>query len=259
MWRFIEIIFLGSNQSEGIHVLSLNGNHHLLVVSKSHPFTFYLFFSVELCKFLFSFYRTGCAMFPKKSGREKTCTRVEFGPSKIDGHSMVTVVLFSQCTWYAQNYNSFLNLQDMCNIIQVNVNISNTHWRWKSIWVIEGNTSVSQVGGKLQIVQVILCNLPCFKYESFQLIWLNYCRIDISFRSIYSKTPHIRTLPKKEDIFHHINKNLCYLSISNRFLIIGKKYIWFYFFLLIVFIVWPVNLNKKIENFMTRWMITFCA
>ena len=42
----------------------------------------------------------------------------------------------------------------MCNIIQVNVNISNAHWRWKSIWVIKGNTSVSQVSGKLQIVQV---------------------------------------------------------------------------------------------------------
>ena len=42
----------------------------------------------------------------------------------------------------------------MCNIIQVNVNISNTYWRWKSIWVIEGNTSVSQVGGKVQIVEV---------------------------------------------------------------------------------------------------------
>ena len=146
---------------------------------------------------------------------------------RLIGIAWLLYSFFSQCTRYAQNYSSFLNLQDMCNIIQVNVNISNTHSRWKSIWVIEDNTSVSQVGGKLQIVQVgegfelncsgdievqlyfcrskvltqdstrcaedctsflnvqdvskivlfssvwpILPNLPCFKYESFQLIWL---------------------------------------------------------------------------------------
>ena len=58
--------------------------------------------------------------FLKKQGRKETCTIVEFGPSKIDGHGMVTVLLFSQCTRYAQHYSSFLNLQDVCNIIQVN-------------------------------------------------------------------------------------------------------------------------------------------
>ena len=70
-----------------------------------------------------------CNFSKKKIRWRKTCTREEFDPSKFDGHSMVTVLLFSQCTRYAQNYSSFLNLQDMCNIIQVNVNISNTHWR----------------------------------------------------------------------------------------------------------------------------------
>ena len=70
-----------------------------------------------------------CNFSKKKMRQRKTCTRVEFGPLKIDGHSMVTVLRFSQCTRYAQNYSSFLNLQDMCNVIEVNVNISNTHWR----------------------------------------------------------------------------------------------------------------------------------
>ena len=40
----------------------------------------------------------------KNKAEKKTCSRVEFGPSKIDGHSMGTVLLFSQCTRYVQHY-----------------------------------------------------------------------------------------------------------------------------------------------------------
>ena len=43
----------------------------------------------------YSFYKTGCAISPKKIRQIKTYTRVEFEPSKFDGHSMVTVLLFS--------------------------------------------------------------------------------------------------------------------------------------------------------------------
>ena len=84
----------------------------------------------------------------------KTCARVKFGPSKIDERSIVTVLVLFRSTRYAQNHSSCLNVQDMCKIIQLNVDISNTHWRWNSVCVIEGNMSVSQGGCKLQIAQV---------------------------------------------------------------------------------------------------------
>ena len=51
-----------------------------------------------------------------------TCTRVEFGPSKIDGHSMVTVnTPFFPMHKICTKLSSFLNLQDMCNIINENL------------------------------------------------------------------------------------------------------------------------------------------
>ena len=38
--------------------------------------------------------RQDVQFFQKKIRQRKTCTRVEFEPSKFDGHSMVTVLLF---------------------------------------------------------------------------------------------------------------------------------------------------------------------
>ena len=50
--------------------------------------------------------------FPKKRQR-KACTRVEFGPLKIDGHSMVTVLLFLPNT---QDMHKITVLSSICKI-----------------------------------------------------------------------------------------------------------------------------------------------
>ena len=51
--------------------------------------------------------------FQKKNGREKTCTRVEFGPLTIDGHSMVTVLPFFS---NAQDMHKIIVLSSICKI-----------------------------------------------------------------------------------------------------------------------------------------------
>ena len=117
-------------------------------------FHIFLIFLSRIMQVFYSFYKTGCAISLKKKGREKPVPECNLNLQSLMGIAWLLYSFFSQCTRYAQNYSSSLNLQGMYNIIQVNVNISNTHWRWKSIWVIKGNTSVSQVSGKLQIVQV---------------------------------------------------------------------------------------------------------
>ena len=93
--------------------------------------------------------------FVRKIMWRKTCARVEFGPPKINGHSIVAVLLSPMHKICMKLYrSSFLYVQDVCHIIQLNLNISNTHARWKSVRIIQGNRSISQAGGKLQSVQV---------------------------------------------------------------------------------------------------------
>ena len=48
----------------------------------------------------------------KNKAEKKTCTRVEFGPSKIDVHSMVTVLFFPN----AQDMHFFPNAQG-CTVL----------------------------------------------------------------------------------------------------------------------------------------------
>ena len=107
-----------------------------------------------------SLYKTGCAISPKKKIRQrKTCTRVEFEPSKFDGHSMVTW-LTKSCTYCTP---FFPNAQDMHKIIVLPsiCKICATLYRSMSIFrtpIGDENlfelSSVSQVSEKLQIVQV---------------------------------------------------------------------------------------------------------
>ena len=104
----------------------LNGNHHFSVVT--NPTHSYFSYFSQYNDASFPSTRQDVQSFQKIRWR-KTCAIVEFEPSKIDGHSMVIVLLLFPIHKICTKYSSFLNVQNMCNIIQLNVNISNTHWR----------------------------------------------------------------------------------------------------------------------------------
>ena len=77
------------------------------------PFHIFLIFLSRIMQVFYSFYKSGCAISPKKKRQRKTCTRVEFEPSKFDGHSMVTVLLFFP---NAQDMHKIIVLPSICKI-----------------------------------------------------------------------------------------------------------------------------------------------
>ena len=113
----------------------LNINHHFSVVSNL-TLSYFSYFSQQNYA---NFPSTGQdVQFFQKIRLRKPVPEWNLGLRRLMGIAWLLYFFFSQCTRFAQNCSSFFNVQDMCNIIQLNVNISNTHWGWKSIRVRDG-------------------------------------------------------------------------------------------------------------------------